>query len=209
MHHLSLSLAMNLAVVLLLGSLVWTVVCKGNSRCGRRPATENLIGRVVGGHEAQYGEIPWQASIQENRLFGLVNFRKCGAVVIDRKWLVTAAHCTHFWYFSELAVVMGEHDIRRPDSQKKRKKTKGTPAVAPSIKAKARVQKRTIRRIVVHPKFNPRDLEDDIALMELQEPLSFDVNIQPICLPDKNENFTGKLGVVSGWGFTKYRESRA
>lgn len=55
-------------------------------QCGRRPL-ENLNGRIVGGEEVWYGQVPWQVLIKERRLFGLLNFRKCGGVLIAPRWV--------------------------------------------------------------------------------------------------------------------------
>jgi hypothetical protein len=177
---------------------------------------------VVGGYPASFGEIPWQASIQESRLFGLINYRKCGAVVIHKNWLVTAAHCNSRWVFSELFVTMGEHDTRIEENisssnkdklkkNDKKKKNNDTEAVLKSKNATTKyvTQRRKVKRVIPHPMFSPVDLEEDIALIELDQPLEFAPNIQPICLPKKDADFTRKQGVVSGWGLTKYRKCNA
>ncbi len=49
----------------------------------------NKVGRVVGGQDAQKGAWPWIASLRW--LGGHV----CGATLIDREWLITAAHCVY------------------------------------------------------------------------------------------------------------------
>lgn len=166
------------------------------SSCGQRPIEDNLIGRIVGGESAVFGEVPWQAALKEHRLWGLMKYRKCGAVVIGHKWLLTAAHCTDTWPFSELIAIVGEHKEFKPDKNKH-----------PSVMTqKDLIQERRVKRLIIHPKFNPNLLEDDIALLELEEPLRFDMNIQPICLPFRMDNFTHTDGFVSGWGFTKYRK---
>ena len=173
--------------------------------CGRRPAEANgLIGRVVGGHPAMVGEVPWQASIHEERLFGLITYRKCGAVVIHPTWLLTAAHCTVGWYFSRLTLMAGEHEDPVEKKPKQKVKNQSQPLASPKLKS--RVQQRKVKRVITHPDFSPADLEDDIALIELDRPLVFDASVQPICLPFKGTNFTRRQGTVSGWGFTKYRE---
>lgn len=172
------------------------VTCRVN--CGQRPVEENLIGRVVGGTSAIFGEVPWQASIKEYRLFGLMSFRKCGAVIIDSRWLLTAAHCTSKWFFSELVAIAGEHrEFKVDHNDRKRPNT---------LTQNDLVQKRRVKRIIMHPNFNPRLLEDDLALVELEEPLRFDMNIQPICLPRRGDNFTHYDAFVSGWGLMKYRK---
>ena len=43
----------------------------------------------------------------------------------------------------------------------------------------------------------------DIALMKLKEPLEFNENVYPACLPSidtSDPNLDGKIGFASGWG---------
>src|SRR2546421_342331 len=124
--------------------------------CGQRPIEENLIGRVVGGTSAIFGEVPWQASIKEYRLFGLMSFRKCGAVIINSRWLLTAAHCTSKWFFSELVAIAGEHRELKVNDRKRPN----------ALTQNDLIQKRRVKRIIIHPNFNHRVLEDDLALVE-------------------------------------------
>uniref|UniRef100_A0A8C3VRK9 Transmembrane protease serine n=1 Tax=Catagonus wagneri TaxID=51154 RepID=A0A8C3VRK9_9CETA len=54
--------------------------------CGQRTITPSG-NKIAGGMDAQEGEWPWQASLQQN------NVHRCGATLISNSWLVTAAHC--------------------------------------------------------------------------------------------------------------------
>lgn len=156
----------------------------GSAKCGRRPVVDRLVGRIVGGQDAFYGQVPWQAMVKESQIFGLLVFRKCGAVLINEKWALTAAHCNAGW-FGSLVVVLGEHDLNR-------------------LQQNQRVAERKVKRVVIHPNFSRLFLENDIALVELEEPVTFDDNVQPICLPSEDDDFTGQNAYVSGWGYTEY-----
>ena len=48
-------------------------------------------GRIVGGEEAVDGEFPWQVSLRQITGIGATHF--CGGSVIDKDWVLTAAHC--------------------------------------------------------------------------------------------------------------------
>ena len=53
--------------------------------CGIQSNSERH-NRIVGGENAFYGQVPWQALIIENKL-GMINLQKCGGVLIGPKWV--------------------------------------------------------------------------------------------------------------------------
>ncbi|ENN83614.1 hypothetical protein YQE_00031, partial [Dendroctonus ponderosae] len=67
------------------------------------------------------------------------------------------------------------------------------------------VQDSYISRTIVHPDYNPKTHQNDIALIQISKPANFTTNVQPICLPisEMNDDLTGKFAVVSGWGLTE------
>lgn len=67
-----------------------------------------------------------------------------------------------------------------------------------------KIQRRSIKRIISHPSFNDYTYDYDIAVLELDSPVSFTKEIQPICLPDASHEFpAGKEIWVTGWGATQ------
>lgn len=58
-------------------------------------------------------------------------------------------------------------------------------------------------QILIHPNFNKLSkMDSDIALLRLGKsvPLGPERAIVPICLPTEDEDFSGHIGTVSGWG---------
>lgn len=65
---------------------------------------------------------------------------------------------------------------------------------------------RNVRRVIVNRGYNPTTFESDLALLELESPVQFDVHIIPICMPDDGIDFTGRMATVTGWGRLKYSQ---
>lgn len=138
--------------------------------------------KIVGGQDAEYGAIPWQAS-----LFYYGTF-KCGAVVFHNQHILTAAHC--FKGIRNLnpvsfTVYLGKH-YKFPEN-----KDEGQ-------------MKYAIDNILIHPNYNRTNDDNDIAIIQLKEKIKFNRYIRPICLPKQNEMLLkGTPAIVSGWGDTK------
>nr|KAF6476611.1 transmembrane serine protease 3 [Rousettus aegyptiacus] len=132
--------------------------------------------RIVGGNMSSLAQWPWQASLQ------FQGYHLCGGSVITPLWVVTAAHCVYDLYLPKSwTVQVGLVSLL--DSP------------APS---------HLVEKILYHSKYKPKRLGNDIALMKLAGPLSFNEMIQPVCLPNSEENFPdGKVCWTSGWGATE------
>ncbi|KAL4647699.1 hypothetical protein GN956_G8101 [Arapaima gigas] len=150
--------------------------------CGKQPFKTS---RVVGGYNALEGEWPWQVSLHIKEA-GHV----CGASVISNRWLITAAHCVQddnkikYSQPGVWEVYLGLHD--------QSKKTSNS------------TEKRNLKTIICHPYYNSYTFDNDIALMELESPVTLNQYIRPICLPSINHDFPiGKSVWVTGWGATK------
>ncbi|XP_047387260.1 transmembrane protease serine 9 isoform X4 [Sciurus carolinensis] len=144
--------------------------------CGARPAMEKPT-RIVGGLGAASGEVPWQVSLKE----GSRHF--CGATVVGDRWLLSAAHCFNHTKAERVQAHLGTASLLGVG---------GSPV------------KLGLRRVALHPRYNPGILDFDLAVLELARPLVFNKYIQPVCLPLAIQKFpVGRKCVISGWGNTQ------
>lgn len=82
---------------------------------------------------------------------------------------------------SDLLLRLGEHDLS----------TEAEPYLH---------QERRVQIVASHPQFDPRTFEYDLALLRFYEPVTFQPNIIPVCVPQTDENFVGRNAHVTGWG---------
>ena len=59
-------------------------------------------------------------------------------------------------------------------------------------------------QIIMHPNYNTQTLDNDIALVKLSHPVTFngDNKIAPICMPKSGMSFVDQPATVTGWGTT-------
>ncbi|XP_037380672.1 transmembrane protease serine 3 [Talpa occidentalis] len=132
--------------------------------------------RIVGGNVSLLAQWPWQASLQFR------GYHLCGGSIVTPVWIVTAAHCVYDLYQPQSWTVQVGL-VSLPDSP------------APS---------HLVEKIIYHGKYKPKRLGHDIALLKLAGPLPFSDMVQPVCLPNSEENFPdGKVCWTSGWGATE------
>jgi len=134
---------------------------------------EGNVERIVGGVEAVPNSFPWAVAIIVNKAWF------CGGSIISSSWVLTAAHCTQGGKTFHLQV--GAHNITMPEPPKKL-----------SILSTVAIQ---------HEHYDDQTLANDIALIRLPSPLTFNDYIQPICL----SAFSARAGcrtTAVGWGLT-------
>lgn len=61
-----------------------------------------------------------------------------------------------------------------------------------------------VKRKIVNEQYNPATYQNDIALLELSQEVDYKQHIVPVCLPSKDDNSTGRMATVTGWGRTQY-----
>jgi len=140
----------------------------------------NRRGKIVNGERAEYGEWPWQVSLRQWRTATFLH--KCGAALLSDTWAITAAHCVESVNPDELLLRMGEYDLNDEFDEPHP------------------YQDRKVQIVASHPKFDPKTFEYDLALLRFYEPVKFQPNIIPVCVPDSDETLVGSRAWVTGWG---------
>merc|ERR1712133_130592 len=60
-----------------------------------------------------------------------------------------------------------------------------------------------VKKMTLHPDYNSRTIDNDIAVLELAEDLTFTKKIKPACLPSsETKDYSGSASTISGWGGT-------
>lgn len=59
---------------------------------------------------------------------------------------------------------------------------------------------RRVKTLVSHPSFDPKTFEYDLALLRFTEPIQFERNILPVCVPHGNDTYVDRMATVIGWG---------
>lgn len=59
---------------------------------------------------------------------------------------------------------------------------------------------RRVKLVKSHPLFNPKTFEYDLALLRFAEPIKYERNIVPVCVPSGNDSYIDRMATVIGWG---------
>merc|ERR1711928_77732 len=147
--------------------------------CGCAPVSSS--NRIVGGKEVNpKGKLPYQVLFQG--CAGMRGCSICGGTIVNKRFVLTAAHCYNSM-FTTMHVIVGEHNY-----------CDGVNEGGKLIKEK---------KMTLHPDYNSRTIDNDIAVLELAEDLTFTKKIKPACLPSsETKGYSGIASTVSGWGGT-------
>ncbi|CAB3250557.1 unnamed protein product [Arctia plantaginis] len=138
-------------------------------KCGER----NEVSRIVGGVETGINEFPWMARLSYFKRF------YCGGMLINDRYVLTAAHCVKGFIWFVIKVTFGEHN---------------------RCNATTRPETRFVLRAIAN-KFTLSNFDNDIALLRLNERVPISETIKPICLPDNDKHlYVDVKAVAAGWG---------
>ncbi|XP_035238445.1 elastase 2 like [Anguilla anguilla] len=155
--------------------VVLAVLIAGAYGCGL-PTIRPVVTRVVGGVDAIPNSWPWQISLQYTSNGNW--YHTCGGTLISSDWVLTAAHCISS--SKTYRVELGKHNLKE------------TEAASVTIPA---------GKIIVHEKWNPFFIRNDIALIKLETPVTVGDAIMPACLPEAGFILPhNEACYVTGWG---------
>lgn len=151
--------------------------------CGKPVLTTPLI---FGGNEVARGQFPWLTALYRKKRKGSTEF-KCGATLVARNAVITAAHCVKFDSYimtpNELVIIVGKHNL--------------------DDFSEYGSQTMYVKDIIVHPDFMTKDasFDADIAIILLTRPVQYSQYIRPLCVfSEETPNVPGEMGTVIGWG---------
>uniref|UniRef100_A0A674PD90 trypsin n=1 Tax=Takifugu rubripes TaxID=31033 RepID=A0A674PD90_TAKRU len=134
------------------------MLCGGRSPvCGKPTRIIADYERILGGREAPAGAVPWQVLLN-------IEGVRVGGVVVAERWILTAAHDL-------------KHSRKSMSSE--------AVQVRPGVDLHAVPSPILAASVHIHPEYNNSDgldRDNDIALIRLQQPLTFNAAIMPICL---------------------------
>ncbi|KFO62248.1 Acrosin, partial [Corvus brachyrhynchos] len=142
--------------------------------------------RAEGGTSVQPGAWPGIVSIQATWENG--TWHMCSGVLLSSQWVLTVAHCfARGGGVSTWEVVIGTTDLTQPGPESK---------------------VRHIQRLLVHQHYVAATARNDIALVELDQPVECSDYIQLGCVPDASLRVSElKSCYIAGWDFAKAQGS--
>lgn len=168
-------------VALILALVAVASAIPSNSKLVRPVFAKNgFTGRIVGGSNANENEFPHQISLQITDSSGK-RTHLCGGAIYSETRVLTSGHCVLDQIPADMTIVAGAHDI---------------------FTSTGREQVRGVASYVQNPNFEGSVFNNDIAIIELSEPLIFNSRVQPIRIAESTFQPEGKC-VNTGWGNVK------
>lgn len=136
--------------------------------------------RVIGGDPADEGAWPWQVALYSLNARGEYS-SICGGSIIDKNWVLTAAHCVRSTNAKSYRIVEGTNRIDR--------------VLRPNGKGRVLA----IERVIPHEAYDDKRIQNDIALLKLASSASS--QSIAISLPEGGPlEDVGRTSIITGWG---------
>ncbi|XP_055463936.1 serine protease 40-like [Psammomys obesus] len=143
--------------------------------CGK----SKFQGKIFGGQNTGCERWPWQASL----LFRGRHI--CGAVLIDKNWLVSAAHCLQRSRKpSDYRILLGYSKLSSPSNF--------------SLQM-------TVNLFILHENYSKLYFQgSDIVLIQLHKKVEYNSHVSPVCVPNSTLKVpANKACWISGWGMLR------
>ncbi|KAF6351376.1 hypothetical protein mRhiFer1_006151 [Rhinolophus ferrumequinum] len=109
---------------------------------------------IIGGHEAKPHSRPYMAYIQ---FVDKGEKKICGGVLVRENFVLTAAHCSG----SSIIVTLGAHNIKQQEKTQ---------------------QVFQVTKAIPHPDYNPKNISNDIMLLQLERNIKLTKAVKPLRL---------------------------
>ena len=160
--------------------------------CGITPSTNQWRNdvqknaRIVGGEDALPGQWPWHVGLYRDGHYA------CGATLLDKEWLISAAHCFYPHMYRYWAARLGSWRLSSMPPQQELIK---------------------ITHAVIYDGYDHFGSSDgDIVMLKLERPANLSTWVRPVCLPS-DDHLPGSLDQEQckavGWGLRAEDGSKA
>ncbi|XP_067135036.1 trypsin-1-like [Centruroides vittatus] len=144
---------------------------------GMEEVTPQRKSRMVGGFPADW-------NFHQMRFVAEIHIRgkqRCLASVVTDRHLITAAHCLYDEPdLSDILLIIGDFDI--------------------STVVEVNHEVRSIHNLVIHPEFDDKRANNDIAVIGIDPPLHLGIDIKAVVLPPQDAKLpVGTMCTVWGW----------
>jgi secreted trypsin-like serine protease len=139
--------------------------------------------KVVGGATVPISYAPWQVALLDLSRPGRSDWDKqfCGGSIIRQDWILTAAHCLEGnLLLRNLRVLAGQSNLNT------RRLSNNTLSV---------------KKIIIHENYNSLTLQNDIALVQLSNTLTFSPGTIEAIQISSAKPPAETIGRISGWGY--------